>query len=97
MWLIRSVIAPWDSVIAATSAAEPVASASPMWKQHVGLPVGGEVVEARRHHGDELVEPLDRLRLGALGGQHGDAELDREPHVAAVAPVGEHRRRSAGR
>ena len=30
------------------------------------------------------------LGLGPLGGQHGDAELDRQPHVAAVAPVGEH-------
>ena len=57
---------------------------------HVGAPVGGEVVERGGHLGDQRVEPLDRLRLGALGGQHRDAELDREPHVAAVAPVGEH-------
>ena len=59
-------------------------------EQHVGLPVDGELLDRDGHLGDQRVEALDRLRLGPFGGQHGDAELDRHPDVAAVAPVGEH-------
>jgi hypothetical protein len=56
-------------------------------EQDVGAPVGREVVQARGHHGNELVQPFDQFRLGALGGQDGDAELDREPRVARIAPA----------
>ena len=36
--------------------------------------------------GDELVERVEQLGVGALGGEHRDADLDRHPLVADLAP-----------
>ena len=54
---------------------------------HVGAPVGGEVVVAGGHLVDQVAEQLDRVGSARSAASDGDAELDREPHVAAVAPV----------
>ena len=66
---------------------------------HVGLAVGGEVVEQVVDRVDHLGQRVDLLGACALGGEHGDAELDRQAPVAHVAPLGEllGRRRQRGR
>ena len=58
---------------------------------HVGLPVGREVARAGRPS-RRRARPAARARRGAraLGGEHRDAELDRQPRVARVAPAREH-------
>jgi hypothetical protein len=54
---------------------------------HVGLPVAGEVLGHVVHRGDQLVERLELLRLGARRGQRRDPQLDAQPDVDGVVPA----------
>ena len=56
----------------------------------VGLAVGGEVLERLLERRRDRVERRERGRVGALGGQHRDAQLDGEALVADLAPFREH-------
>ena len=42
---------------------------------NVRVPVGGEVLEPVLHHGDQLVERLERVGGGAPAGEDCDAQL----------------------
>ena len=97
MWRIRSVIAPWDSVIAVTSAGEPVVSARPCGSARRPA---GRGRSPRRWRARAVAEAASRsgvLGLGSLGGERRDARLDREPGVAGVAPVREQLSAPGGR
>ena len=71
------------------AAALPVASASADVEAHVGLAVGGEVVERVVHRVDELVERLERL--GAARARR------RAPRRRARPPAARRRRRASPR
>ena len=94
---IRSVIAPCASVIAAHEPRRAGGLGEPDVQAHVGLAVGGEVLERALERRRELVERVEVGAVGALGGEHRDAHLDREALVAGLAPLREQLRARAAR
>ena len=59
----------------------------------VGLAVRREVLEHSVERDHQFLERVERVRGGALRGEHRDADLDGDPLVADVAPRGEQLRR----
>ena len=78
MWPISSLIAPWTSVIAATSRGGAGGLGEAEVEEHVGLAVDREVVDARASPSTCAAEPREVVGAGALGREHDDADLDRD-------------------
>ena len=87
MWAISSLIPPCTSVIAATSRGDSRRLGEAEVEEHVRAAVDGKSASAASIASTCSCSAREVRRLGALGGEHGGADLDRDPVVEQVAPV----------